>query len=313
MALSGSVNYSVNRDEMISLAYEDIGAIRTGGTPNADEITYAAKKLNIMLKAWMAYELNLWVIKQAILIPAKGQQSYTLGPNGDHCSLTMYKTEIRTAGVATDTTLEVDSTTNMTGSDAIGVVTDDGTIHWTTISSVTDSDTVELTSGLDSAAAVDNHVYWYTSKIDRPHELLEVYRREYDTNVDVEITKLSRMDFDNLSDKDTEGTPVNYYYDPQLTDSVLYNWSTADTTFASNSVFMLKIKKPFDDMDASTDDFEFPQEWYEAILTGLKSRIAKHAGVNQSDRLELKQEAMDALELALDADTEGGSIFFTPC
>lgn len=312
MSLSGSVNYSINRDELITLAYEDIGAIRTGGTPATAEVTYAASKLNIMLKALMNRGLNLWVIKKATLIPAKGQQSYTLGPNGDHCSLTMYKTEMRVAGSSSDTTMEVDSTTNMTAADNVGVVTDDGTIHWTTIDSVTDSDTFELTAGLDDDTAVDNHIYWYTTKIDRPHELLEVYRRRYDDVVDVPVMRLARNDYYTLSDKDVEGTPVNYYYDPQLTASVLYNWTTADSIFASNSVFILNIKKPFDDMDSASDDFEFPQEWYEAILMGLESRIAKHVGLTLQEVVLLKQDAQSALDDALDFDVEQTSVFFTP-
>jgi len=313
MALSGSANYTIDRDSLISLVYEDLGAIRTGGAPSADELTYAASKLNMMVKAWQAHGLQLWVTKEAMLIPAKGQESYTLGPNGDHCSLSMGKTEMRVAAVATDTTMEVDSTTGMTAADFVGVVTDDGTIHWTTIASITDADTFELASGLDSAAAIDNHLYYYTSKVDRPHEVISVFRREYDEKNDVEVIRISKDEYYNLSNKDVEGVPVNCYYDPQLTDSKLYNWTTAGSTFASSSVFILNIKKPFDDMDSSTDDFEFPQEWYEAIVDGLKDRVAKHVGLNLQERMLIKQEAAISLELALGSDNEQTSIFIQPC
>jgi len=313
MAISGSVNYSVNRDELIGHVYRNIlGATPAGQSPNADEISDATTSLNMMLKAWQADGLQLWVIKEAVLIPEKSKQVYSLGPTGDHCSLTMNKTEVKVAGVATDVNLDVDATTDMTVSDNIGVVLDDGTIHWTTVFSITDTDTVVLASGLPSAAAINNHVYSYTTKIDRPNELLEVYRREYDTVVDVPIIKLSRTDFFTLSDKDSEGIPVNYYYDPQLTDTQLYLWQTANSDFASNSVFKLLIKKPFDDMDTATDDFEFPQEWYEAISLGLGKRLAQSVGMPMVDRQILRKDAYEAKEDAMAFDAEGGSVYFAP-
>jgi len=312
MAISGSVNYSINRDEFIALAYEDLGAIRTGGTPSADEVSYSVNKLNILLKAWMAHGLQLWVTKEATLIPAKGQESYSLGPSGDHCSLSMGKTELRVAASSTDTTMEVDSTSGMNALDNVGVITDDGTIHWTKIASVTDADTFELTTGLDADAAVDNHIYYYTNKIDRPNEVVSVYRRHYDDKNDVEVIRMSREEYYTLSDKDVEGVPVNCFYDPQLTNSVLYNWTTADSTFAKNSVFIVNIKKPFDDLDTATDDFEFPQEWYEAILLNFQSHIAKHVGLDAQERVLLRQDAQEALDLALGFDNEQASIFIQP-
>lgn len=310
MALSGSTNYSVDRDGLITHAYRILGAIRTGGTATTEEISDATVSLNMMLKAWQSYGLQLWVVKEAELIPEKGAQTYSLGGTGDHVSLSMSKTEMRVAGISTDTTLEVDSTTGMSAADNIGIVLDNGTTQWTTISSVTDSDTVVLATGLTSAAAIDQHIYWYTTKIDRPHELLEVYRRNYDEDVDVPIIRISRTDYFTLSDKDTEGTIVNFYYDPQLTNSVIYVWPTADSNFANNFTLKLLIKKPFDDMDSASDEFEFPQEWYEAIVYGLAVRLAPMIGYPIQDRQMLKMEASEYFDLALSFDHEQTDVTF---
>jgi hypothetical protein len=312
MAISGSSNYSITRDNLIAHAYRILGALRAGGTPSADEITDATEALNIMVKAWQAYGLQLWVIKQATLIPTNSGLTYKLGDSAtdDHSSLDMGKTEMRIAGVLNDTILEVDSTTGMVALDNIGIVLDDGTIQWTTIVSVTDSDTLVITTGLTSAAAIDNHIYFYTNKIVRPHELLELYRRDYDNVVDVPLIRLSRTDFFTLSDKDTLGTPVNYYYDPQLTSSVLHVWPTAGNIFTSNSVFIANIKKPFDDLDNASDDFEFPQEWFEALVYGLAERIAPMIGYPLQDRQILKMESAQALDLALSFDHEQTDVTF---
>jgi len=312
MALSGSTNYSIDRDNLIAHAYRILGALRAGGTPSADEITDATVSLNIMVKAWQAYGLQLWVIKQATIIPSNGSQNYALGSaaTDSHAALSMGQTEMRVAGVANDTVLEVDSTTGMAALDNIGIVLDDGTIHWTTIVSITDTDTLVITTGIISATAIDNHIYFYTTKISRPHELLELYRRDYDTVVDVPLIRLSRNDFFTLSDKDTTGTPVNFYYDPQLTSSVLHVWPTSGNTFTSNSVFIANIKKPFDDLDSATDEFEFPQEWYEAIVYGLAERLAPMIGYPMADRQILKMEASQYLDLALSFDHEQTDVTF---
>lgn len=169
MALSGSVNYVINRDDLITHAYKGLGVIRAGGTASADQITFATTALQLMVKSLQADGLQLWVLKHATLVPSINTQSYTLGPNGDHISLSVNKTEMRVAGVTSDTILEVDTTTGMTAADNIGIVLDDGTTHWTTISSITDSDTVVVDTGLAGAAAVDQHIYWYTTKIGRAH------------------------------------------------------------------------------------------------------------------------------------------------
>lgn len=312
MAISGSSDYSVNRDEIISHAYRILGSLRAGGTPSADDVTDANVALNIMIKAWQAYGLQLWVIKQATVIPVKGQLIYSLGSaaTDDHISLDMNKTEMRIVGVTSDTIIEVDTTVGMVVADNIGIVLDDGTTHWTTIASITDSDTVVITTGLPSAASITNHIYWYTTKIVRPNELLELYRRNYDDVVDVPLIRLSRTDFFTLSDKNTEGTPVNFYYDPQLTSTQLQVWPTAGDIFSGNSVFIANIKKPFDDLDSATDDFEFPQEWYEAIVYGLAERLAPMIGYPIPDRQLLKSEAREYLDLALSFDHEQTDVTF---
>ncbi len=63
-------------------------------------------------------------------------------------------------------------------------------------------------------------------------------------------------------------------------------------------------------MDAANDDFEFPQEWYEAIVYGLAERIAPMIGYPIPDRQLLKSEARDYLDLALSFDVEHASVKF---
>lgn len=49
-------------------------------------------------------------------------------------------------------------------------------------------------------------------------------------NIDQPMTQLARADYDMLTPKQTPGSPVNFYYDPQLTNGVLYTWPVINTS-----------------------------------------------------------------------------------
>lgn len=72
-----------------------------------------------------------------------------------------YTTQMRVAAIALATTMEVDSTAGMEDGDRIGIRLDSDAIHWTTIDSITDADTLELSDGIPAAqtVAIDNNVY----------------------------------------------------------------------------------------------------------------------------------------------------------
>lgn len=82
------------------------------------------------------------------------------GSSGWQC-INRIDTAMRVAAVATDTTLEVDSTTGILADDIIGILLDDGTIHWTDVDSITDGDTLVISSGIPAgdSAAIANAVY----------------------------------------------------------------------------------------------------------------------------------------------------------
>ncbi len=64
-------------------------------------------------------------------------------------------TEMRVEAVATATTLEIDSTAGILAGDIIGVVLDNLVVHFTSVASVTDDDTLELTAGIPAGRAAE--------------------------------------------------------------------------------------------------------------------------------------------------------------
>ena len=129
---------------------------------------FGAVQLNRMIKWWQADGKRLWAVRKAYLFLEKDKNTYSLGATGDHWTESFVSTQIKTEASASATSIDVDSSAGMTASDNVLIELDDGTLHTTTISSVTDSDTIAIASGVASVAAVDNYVYTYTTKAQRP-------------------------------------------------------------------------------------------------------------------------------------------------
>lgn len=145
-----------------------------------------------------------------------------------------------------------------------------------------------------------------------PVEVFEAHRRTTSTTVDVPLNRLSRTDYWELSDKDTEGTPVNFYFEPKQTLSNFYIWPTPDQNFINNNTIVILYQKPFDDMDSATDNLAFPQAWELAVVYGLAVLLAVEYGLPTGDINKLQELAFVEKERVLDWDTEHASIFLSP-
>lgn len=306
MATSGSTNFSVNRDTLIKDALIDVGAITTEDTPSDAIVAHASRLLNMMLKAWVADGLHLWKIRPFTLLLENGIRSYSLGPTGDNASLSMNDTTVKVAGVATDTALDVVTTSGMVAADIICVELDDNTLHETTIQSVTDSDTVVLTDALPSGTAIGNRVYWYTTKIPRPLEI-ENLNIVDSSDISRPVSLLSRSDYYNYTNKTLAGEVVQAYFDPTLTTSTLYVYNVpnkVDKTIEMIGYF------PIEDMDSAANDFDIPQEWLLAVKSNLAILLAPSYGTRSEQINILRGIAVEEKDRMMGWDAEKTSVYF---
>jgi len=317
MATSSSYDFSITRDEIIAAAYRKISAADKTEDLDADEVRVGAEALNVLAKAWMISGLQIWLEEEATLFLTAGQAKYSLGiASTDHVTgeidaarSTDGITAMRVAGIATGTTLEVDSTVGMTSADPIGVVLDDQTIHWTTVGTVTDSDTVEITVALPSSAAIDNKVYHYTSKIQRPLRINSIMRRSA-SNIDTPITLLSEDEYQFLSRKGAQGHINEAYYDPRREAlGELSVWVTASNE--TDSIYF-SYYRPVQDFDSTADNPDFPIEWSRALIYGLAYDLAPENGIPVRERALLRADRDDAKFDAMADDIEDVSLFLMP-
>ncbi len=113
MTTSGKYNAKFNRDEIIQEALELITVYDPGKTTESGDITSCARTLRMMLQAWRAEDIGLWANKEALLFLQDATYSYSLGPSGDHCSISGVKTELAAAAASGASTVTIDSISGM--------------------------------------------------------------------------------------------------------------------------------------------------------------------------------------------------------
>jgi hypothetical protein len=313
MATSGSYDFSIDRDTLIKEALEILNAHDPIDVPTADEIFSCSRTLNMMLKAYTVHGLHLWKMETVNLMLQNDQVKYSLYPSGDNASIAgdWTETAVATEITSPSTTLVVDSTSGMTAGDVIGVLMDNDTWHWTTIASVTDGTTLELTVGVTWAAAVDSEVRFFTNKVQKPLKIRRAYYHDSTTGHDKEVSIISREEYYNLGNKTEEGEPNQIYVDPRIDRTDVYVYPEPDNV---DDYLILICEYPFEDFDTGANTPDFPQEWYEAVTWGLAARLMYKYGatVTQDRRREITAIARSMLFETAAHDRENTSYFMQP-
>lgn len=301
MATSGSIDYTVDRDAIITEALEIMGVLAGGDTPNSDDVTSLSRTLNMMVKFLQAKYVNLFAVQRMYVFLQANQNEYSLSSSSsDHLTTSFAQTALDGAVSSGGTSLTVDSISSISDGDNIGIKLSDGTMHWDTVNGAPAGSTVTITNGLASAAADDAVVYAYTTKADRPMKILNQVLRDSDGR-DIPIEKLARSDYIYLPNKTSDGSVINIYYDPQVSTGKLYVWPETDDT---SDYLVLWVQRTLEDFDASGDDPDFPQEWYLPLAWNLANYSAVKFGVPVAIASKITKTAKDLLEEAGSYDTE---------
>lgn len=144
----------------------------------------------------------------------------------------------------------------------------------------------------------------------KPLKVTQAWFRNTTSNVDIPLRILTRQEYNMLGNKTTQGSPIQIYYEPLLDTGVLHVFPTPSATDALSGTIYIVYQRPYEDFDASTDNPDFPQEWYDAITYGLATRLAPEYGVPSSDRKALWQEMSVIKQEALNFGLEEGSLYF---
>ncbi len=307
MATSGSINFSVSRDDLILAAYQHVGLLGEGDTPSSAQTSEAALLLNMITKARMADGMPLWALKRGYILPFTDASSISLG--GSVQAVTSYVTTTTTAATAAaGTTVTLTSVTGISDTYNIGIWCTDNTIQWTTVSGAPAGLVVTLATGLTVGCASGARIFVYQSanRIVQPKRIIQCNVDNVLSESRRPITQISQQEYYDLSSYTTASSPNQFMVDVQLGSTDFYIYPRMATT---DEIFSITYHRPFEDFDASTDTPDFPQEWYLALMMELSVLLGPKAGLTIEERNSNTKLWQYYLDLALSNGTPSESIY----
>ena len=312
MTTSGSSDFSTNRNTIIQDAFELGGIVRTGQALSGAYLAKGSRLLNAMVKSWMASGIHIWTVAEGVLIPASEQYDYSLGTTStDNATLASdyVETALAADAAASATALTVDSITGISASDKLGIVLDDGTVQWTTVSGAPSGTTVTAATGLTSAAGSGAKVFAYTNRIVRPLKIVSARRKNLSSGYETNLTLIERLDYRALPLKSSEGLPSQFFYDPQLTlgHLFLYQIETSIT-----EIINFTFHRPIEDFDTAADNPDLPQEWIKALNYGLALDLGDSFDIPAQRYARISSQFANTMAMLAGHDREEGSVFLQP-
>ena len=144
----------------------------------------------------------------------------------------------------------------------------------------------------------------------KPLKIVQAFIRDVNSKVDVPLRLVTKQEYNVLGNKESSGKPVQFYYDPQRVHGALYVYPVPTSVEAALYTIHIIYQRPFEDFDSSTDEPDFPQEWFDAITYGLACRLAPEYGLPAQERKMLWNEMTIIKQDALNFGLEEGSLFF---
>ncbi|MCI0527060.1 MAG: hypothetical protein L0Y56_06415, partial [Nitrospira sp.] len=147
----------------------------------------------------------------------------------------------------------------------------------------------------------------------RPLRLLDdAFVRITSGENDSPLTQIDRISYQRLGIKISSGQPNEFYYDPQLDDGILSIHPVASS--ATTYTLRFSAQHPLQDINLSTENVDFPQEWFQALKWALADELGPEYGL--SDNMMARNEKKAAMYRTALSDWDGAQdntpVFFQP-
>lgn len=241
---SGTTNWTVQRDDIITRALRICGVLGQGETASTAAITEGATALNALVKEYQTDGMPLWKIVQYTGITYTATNTYTIG---------------------------IGQTVNQVA----------------------------------------------------PLKVLQAFNRDTSVtpNTDTPMLIITLQDYLYLGQKNSTGTPTQFYYQTPGEGGTIPNsdmigtitvYPKPDTTSIANKQLIILGQRPYENFDASTDIPDFPSYWFNALIWGLAADLCFENGVPLAERGMIIKAAMTKKMAALSFGVEEGSLYMRP-
>lgn len=314
MTVSGVATFNPNAIGIVTQTLKLMGVIAENEAPNAGLVEDGLFFLNSLTKELMASGIHIWTEEEAILFCQPNQQRYLIGgTTPDHaCDAYSYAQTVTTAAANSGATqIAVSSPLGIADTFQIGVQLSPspGNIQWTTVSGSPSGGIITLTAPLTANVASGALVFSYAVNIIRPLRIPFARRLSWagagsnSPPSEIPMIIMSHSDYMDLPDKNSTGTPTQFFYQPKLAQGSLYIWPTAaDAT----SGIRFTWHRPIDDFVSNTDTPDFPQEWGITLIYNLAADWAPQFDVppQRFQMIKTVAEQKKAMVAAWDREPE---------
>jgi len=139
-------------------------------------------------------------------------------------------------------------------------------------------------------------------------DILEaVYRNS--SSVDFPLTKISRSEYQALSNKTSEGTPTQYFVQRFIDKVTITLYLTPGSTEAGNTINYYYVKR-IQDAGVYTNATDVPYRFVPCMCAGLSYYLSQKFAPQRTQELKLLYE--DELQRALAEDGSSSSSYITP-
>lgn len=148
MTTSGVYGFNPTVGEIVLEAFEILQVASQGETLSGDMVRRGINSLNYLLRKMQTDGIHLWTYTEGTLFLTVGQAEYDFGDSDTHVVNTFFETTVTAEATASATSIVVDDFSNIVDTDAIGIITSDNGIFWTTVNGTVTSSTITLTDAL---------------------------------------------------------------------------------------------------------------------------------------------------------------------
>lgn len=141
-----------------------------------------------------------------------------------------------------------------------------------------------------------------------PQKVLDAFIRTPSGN-DTQLTPISRYDYNMIGSKSSEGTPNQYYYDPQLGAGVLTVYNVPIN--ADNTIYVT-VQRQIQDAGISTNNPDFPQEAFRMLKWCLADEIALDYGTPEKVMMKIERKASQLRNEFFAYEQENAPVVFSP-
>jgi len=309
MTVSGTNTFTLNKNQVIELAYARIGVISEGATLTDYQISRGSTLLNVMIKSWLTKGFRLWKTERGYLFPNTASNEYLLDGVTANATTAYVATTLSANALTGATTISVTSATGFADNYFVGVVLDDNTIFWTTENGAPSGTTITLDNALTSQASSGNAVYVYATKLGKVENIINA-QVKLSSIIQNSLQIISRDTYDALSAQTLSTITNKLYYNKQLDYGIIRLFGVPSST---GYIVNFTYQKQFYDMTNPTDTFDFPVEWLHTLYSNLAVMLQGFYPIMEPQKVkELQDEAQLALMNSLAYDDEITSIYSYP-